>query len=300
MTNHAKGLVLTALGVLLVVPDALFVRLIEAEPLVIVFWRQMVAGLMIAGLFLALQGTKPFRVVAQTGWTGLLYTVLLGGTGVGFVFAIENTSVANVVFIFASIPVFAALFSWLTLGERISARIVLTIVAVVLGLGVITLGSGQSEIAHWSGDAIALAAAAGFAAALTILRRFKDVSMVPAASFAYIGTALLIWPFIAPLEAFGASPWLFVIHGLLIGGATCLYTLGPQYISAAEVALLILLESVLAPLLVWAVIGEAPGNLTLIGGAIVISALLISNLIALRRARLRKAQAAQIEPASTI
>ena len=61
--------------------------------------------------------------------------------------------------------------------------------------------------------------------------------------------------------------------------------LGPRYLSSAEVALLILLESVLAPLLVWAVVGEDPGRWALVGGAVVIGALLVSNLIALRRRR---------------
>lgn len=63
--------------------------------------------------------------------------------------------------------------------------------------------------------------------------------------------------------------------------ATCLLTLGPRYISAAEVSLLILLESVLAPLLVWAAIGEDPGPWALVGGSVVIGALLLSNLWAL-------------------
>jgi drug/metabolite transporter (DMT)-like permease len=61
--------------------------------------------------------------------------------------------------------------------------------------------------------------------------------------------------------------------------------LGPRYLSSAEVALLILLESVLAPLLVWAVVGEDPGIWAIFGGAVVIGALLVSNLIALRRSR---------------
>ena len=67
--------------------------------------------------------------------------------------------------------------------------------------------------------------------------------------------------------------------------ATCFLTLGPRYISSPEVSLLILLESVLAPLLVWAIVGEDPGRWAMIGGAVVIGALLASNFVALRRRR---------------
>ena len=77
---------------------------------------------------------------------------------------------------------------------------------------------------------------------------------------------------------------MFLGHGAFIAAATCLLTLGPRYISSAEVSLLILLESVLAPILVWFVIGEDPGVWALIGGAVVVGALLVSNLVALRRA----------------
>ena len=107
--------------------------------------------------------------------------------------------------------------------------------------------------------------------------------MIPAIPIAYISAALVISFFHAPLPAFAGQWPLFLGHGVFIAAATCLLTLGPRYISSAEVSLLILLESVLAPILVWAVIGENPGHWALIGGAVVVGALLVSNLIALRR-----------------
>jgi drug/metabolite transporter (DMT)-like permease len=78
---------------------------------------------------------------------------------------------------------------------------------------------------------------------------------------------------------------LILAHGAFISVSTCLLTLGPRYLASAEVALLILLESVLAPLLVWAVVGEDPGSWGIIGGAVVIGALFASNLWALRNNR---------------
>lgn len=285
MNDHLKGLVLTTLGVLLVVPDSLFVRLIATDPMVTAFWRGLTSGTFVLIVLLAVQGLKGFRAVLGTGWAGLSYTVLIGTTAPAFVLAVTNTSVANVVFIFASMPVFAALFSRVFLGEPIQLRMVLTMIAVIGGLGVIAYGSTESQIASWRGDIWAVYVSAAFAAALTAVRRVRDVSMIPAIPFAYIGAALVLGLFVTPGPAFSAQWPLFLGHGAFIGAASCLLALGPRYISAAEVALLVLLESVLAPILVWAVVGENPGRWALVGGGIVVGALVVSNLVALRNRR---------------
>ena len=285
MSEHLKGLLITATGVLFIVPDSLFVRLIEGDAASIAFWRGITGGGVILMGVLATQGLRGFRAVAATGAPGWLYTLLLGAAAPGFVLAVSWTSVANVVFIIASMPVFAALFSRAFLGETISVRMILTMIGVFAGLALILRGSGETQGAHWSGDLVALAVSATFAGAMTTARRLKAVSLVPAVPVAMLGASLLIWPLATPLATWQASWPLVIAHGLFIGVATSLMTLGPRYIPSAEVALLILLESVLAPLLAWAVIGENPGAWALIGGAVVIGVLLVSNLWALRMSR---------------
>ncbi|MCR9151753.1 MAG: DMT family transporter [Rhodobacteraceae bacterium] len=283
MGDHLKGLAITTLGVLLVVPDSLFVRLIEAEPMVTAFWRGLTAGIFVLAVLLAVQGLRGFRAVLGTGRPGLIYTVLIGTTAPAFVMAVTNTSVANVVFIFASMPVFAAVFSRVFLGEPIRMRMVVTMTAVILGLAIIAYGSSESQLASWKGDLWALYVSAAFAAALTAVRSVRATSMIPAIPFAYIGAALVVGPFVSPLEAFEAQWPLFLGHGAFIGAASCLLAIGPRYISSAEVSLLVLLESVLAPILVWIAVGEDPGAWALAGGTVVIGALLASNLYALTR-----------------
>ncbi|MEL7397437.1 MAG: DMT family transporter [Pseudomonadota bacterium] len=283
MNTHAKGLFITTIGVLFVVPDSLYVRLIEAEPLVTAFWRGLSSGLLILLGLLALQGTKGFRPALTTGWPSVAYIVLIASTAPAFVLAITNTSVANVVLIFASLPIFAAIFSWIFLGEGIGLRMILTMVAVILGLGIIAYGSSENEIASWKGDLWAVYVCIAYAGAITAIRVGKDVSMIPAVPVAYIGAALVLMPFASPWEIF-MEQWVLILgHGMFIAVATCLLAMGPRYISSAEVSLLILLESVLAPLLVWAWIGEDPGRWALVGGVIVIGALLVSNLVVLLR-----------------
>ncbi|MEO1500212.1 MAG: DMT family transporter [Pseudomonadota bacterium] len=285
MKAHPKGLFITTLGVLFVVSDSLFVRLIEAEPLVVAFWRGMSAGLLVLSGVLLFQGPKVIRTSLSSGWPGLIYLVLIGSTAPGFVMAITQTSVANVVFIFASMPVFAAIFSWIFVGEGITQRMALTMVGVFVGLSIIAYGSTENELASWKGDLWALFVCAAYAGALTALRKVKNVSMVPAVPIAYIGSALVFLPFISPLAPVPEQWHLLLMHGGFIAVATCLLTLGPRYISAAEVSLLILLESVLAPILVWAMIGEDPGPWAIIGGVVVIGVLFASNLILLMRRR---------------
>lgn len=283
MSDHLKGILVTTLGVLLVVPDSLFVRLIIADPLIIAFWRGLISGAVILLAVLMYHGPRAYGLVLKTGWSGVIYTILLASTTIGFVQAVTYTSVANVVFIFATVPVFAAIFSRLFLAESLSRRILITMAVVMMGLGVIAYGSGESELASWKGDLWALYTSAAYAAALTAVRSVKSVSMIPAAPFAYFGAALVLWFMTDPIPAFQSNWSLILPHGAFIGMATWFLTLGPRYISSAEVSLLILLESVLAPLLVWAVIGENPGKWALIGGVIVIGALLVSNLVAMRR-----------------
>ncbi|SEO05711.1 EamA-like transporter family protein [Salinihabitans flavidus] len=287
MDTHLKGLLITAAGVLFVVPDSLFARLIEADPIVIGFWRGVVAGVLIMVWVLITQGVSPFRAVLRTGWNGAVYIAVMGMTGVLFILAVSMTSVANVVFIIATMPVFAAIYSRIILGETISRRMVLTMIAVAAGLAIIAYGSGETASAHWSGDLVALCVAALFAAGLTAVRRVRHVPMVAAAPIGYIGASLLIWPFIDPFSVPTPQVWMVLAHGAFIAASSALLALGPRYITSAEVALFILLESVLAPLLAWAVIAEDPGIWAIVGGAVVIGALAVSNIVALMRRRRR-------------
>ena len=280
METHIKGLVITTLGVLFIVPDALFVRLIAADPLTIAFWRNLLSGLAIALWVFAVHGRSGFRATFAQGPLIWLYCLFMGLTGILFVSAVSLTSVANVVFILASLPVFSAILSRIFLKETLSRRTSLTIVVVIIGLGVISLGSGMATNGQMLGNLLALCVAICYATAMTIARNLRAVSVVPAVPVAYFGAAILLMPFTDIWQVDAASIPLVAIHGsVFIALATVFLALGPRYLSSPEVGLLILLESALAPLLVWAVLGEQPGTMTLVGGAIVLGALFLSNLL---------------------
>ena len=298
MSDHLKGLLITGLGVLLIVPDSLFVRLIGADALTIAFWRSLLTAAAIGLWVLVTRGPGAFGAVLRLGPAAWAYAAATGLTGLLFVLAVSMTSVANVVFIIAAMPAFAALLSWAFLGERPSRRTVATILVVMVGIGVIALGSGETEGATFAGDMVALAVALAFAIALTIARSLRADSMVPAIPVGYFAAAVLLF-FVSEPMSVPAGDWIFVaLHGgVFIAGATALIAIGPRYLPSAEVALLILLESVLAPLLVWLVLGETVGVWTLAGGALVLGALAASNAVALAgKRRVRVAPGTSVPP----
>lgn len=285
MNSHLKGLMITIVAILAVTPDSLYVRLIDAEPMVTAFWRSLTAGLFVfVGVFVV-SGPRSFNTIRSAGPPAWLYMALIGSTAPAFVLAVTYTSVANAVFIFASMPIFAAVFSKVFLGEAISPRMIATMIVVMFGLALIAYGSGQTEVASWKGDIWALYVSMAYAAALTAVRKVKEISLIPVIGVAYIAAACVILLFVEPWSLFALKWQLLLTHGAFIALGTCLLAVGPRYITSAEVSLLVLLESVLAPILVWLVIGEDPGRWALFGGAIVIGALIVSNLVAMRRRR---------------
>ena len=281
MTERSKGLLITFLGVLFVVPDSLFVRLIDSDPMTTAFWRGLIGGSLILLALIFSNGIKVFRPAMRSGYPGIIYILLIGSTTPAFVLAVTYTSVANVVFIFASIPIFALIFSYIFLGEKILLSTLITSLIVIIGLAIIAYGSKTSEISSWKGDVWALYVSAAYAGALTALRKVKEISMVPTVPIAFLGSSLIIFLFHYPFGDLDEKLIFYLLHGFFIGIASWLLTLGPRYLSSPEVSLLILLETVFAPILVWLVIGEFPGHLAIIGGSLIIVTLFIFNLFKL-------------------
>lgn len=280
---HRKGLLITLTGVLFIVPDALFVRLIGGDALVTAFWRSLICGTLILLGVLATQGCAGLRPLARMGMPGWFYLAVVGFAGLGFVMAVAHTSVANVVFILASMPIFAAIFSRLLLKELITRRTAITIACVLMGLGLVAHGSSASAVANWRGDLWALAIAVSYGAGLSAARMVKEHALVITVPVAYGALALVLLALCDPWSSFAQHAPLYLAHGTFMAVATSLLTLGPRYLSAPEVALLFLLESVLSPLLVWWVMGENPGHWALLGGAVVVTTLLVSNWLAVQR-----------------
>ncbi len=289
MRPHTKGLLITLAGTACFTPDALLIRLIALESFTYAALRGTMMALGITCfLWLTLRG-ELWPAFRRIGRLGLLAALLNGAGGVAFIFAFAYTSVANVLLYVAVQPFIAAVLSRLLLGERIGRPVLLAMLGTFVGLGIVVTGEiGKPSLL---GDGAALFAATLFAGYFTLLRKQSHIDMGPAVAVAGVFNALLAVPFLfllgeglAPLLAIEGARWqLILLSGALLSLAMSLTAIGPRYLPAAEVSLLILLETVLGPLLVWAVLDEVPPDTTLIGGAVVIGALLAHTFWNLRR-----------------
>lgn len=287
MNDQTKGVLLTILGVLFIVPDSLFIRLISADVYTIIFWRAFFSGILIFIGLVIYHRSNVLNVFSSIGKNAMWYGFFLAISGPMFALSVSLTAVSNTVFIIATMPVFAAIASWFLIGERISKRMAWTICFALSGIALIAFGSAQDETTSVWGDLLAVGCAASFGVSLTFARRSKASSMIPVTPIALIVSSMFFLPFATPFVFNGIDAPLVLAHNLMIATSTCLLAISPRYITSAEVALLILGESILAPILVWAVIGENPGEWALVGGCVVLLTLFISNIVALRKRTVR-------------
>ena len=266
---QAFGILVTLCGVMIFVPDALIMRLIGGDMLALAFWRGVISG----SIFLFLnQIFAPRSMPAKGEWfdrKGLLIIALNAGGVLSWCSAMQHTSAANALLVLAIAPFLAAILSFFLLKERID-RVTALAIALVF-TGVLVLASGSLGQGRLLGDGFALMNAITIAAYYVTLRTTGRRNMLPHLALGSILGGLLAVPF-ADFEPITTTQALliFLSSAIILPGAAGLLMLGPRYLPAPEVSMITLLEVILGPLLVWAVIGENPGQMTLIGGAIIV------------------------------
>jgi drug/metabolite transporter (DMT)-like permease len=207
------------------------------------------------------------------GLAGIAVAVCIAVASGCFIAALNHTSVARVLFIQAMAPVLAALLAWIFLGEPISRR---TALALAMALGGVALMLGAPGDGNLTGDALALMLAFAFAVALVITRHRRDVSMAPATCLSQVLLLVVFAPFASVGDVGGDDVvWVALLGAGQIGLGLALLTVGARLIPATQVALITLLEVVLGPLWVWIALSEQPSTGTLVGGGIVIAAIVI-------------------------
>ena len=284
--KQVKGLILTSIGVLAIVPDSILIRLIQADILTITFWRALIPGVIISLGVMIFYRKPTISFLKAPKLSGLIFIVSHSFGTLFFVIAIELTSIASALFIISTSPIFSAIISRIFLNEKITSRMIFTILGALIGISIISLGSFNAESIFSIGDIAALGAAICLAISLTAARSASNFSMIPAVGVSSLLTSLCVFYFIKPFNLL-YSDWVFIlILGIIfVPIATCLIATGPRYITSAEVSLLLLLEATLAPILAWFILSEFPGYKTILGGVIVISVLVFSNIIALRQSK---------------
>jgi drug/metabolite transporter (DMT)-like permease len=240
-------------------------------------------GTQLAGrAFFAVLGLLAFVAVAEHGRVrhafvaigrpGLAVAVLMAASSGAFIVALNYTSVANVLFFQAISPILAAALGTFV-GEPVARRTWIAMAVALAGVGLMVGGPSHPSAA---GIALSLFMSVSFAAVIVITRHQREVSMAPATCLSQLLVFVCAAPFASVSEVDGKDLALLVGLGVgQIGLGLIFLTIGARLIPAAEVALITLLEIVLGPLWVWIALGERPGTSTLIGGAIVLAAVVI-------------------------
>jgi drug/metabolite transporter (DMT)-like permease len=266
------------LGVTLVVLSAcafstagFFTRLIDTDVWTMLFWRGLFGGLFIAGYVIWRERAGALVASRRIGLPGLVAAGCSTAATICFINALRQTTVADVLVINATAPFITAGLAWAWTGERERWTTLAASAVALLGV-VVTVGAAIGS-GRLFGDVLALAMTILISAMMVVIRRYRAVSMLPAAALSAFLCALVVWPWAAPASATG---WNFV--DLILFGTTqfglglLLLTVGTRLISAPRSALIGALETPLAPALVWLAFGEVPSPATALGGAIVLAA----------------------------
>lgn len=277
---HRKGLLITAIGGLALSFDIPLIRSADGEFWSMLVLRNLSVFLMALVLWAFLNVVLRRKTVLVPGRKGLLIALFYAINSLTFMLAVFNTTTANVVFILAFTSMFAAILSWIFLRERPSNATLATMAAMVIGV-ILIVNEGLAS-GNFFGDAMAVCSALMLASALTLSRSTgADMGFVPLVASVISGGAGL---FLLPDGGLTvAEPIYILFNGIVLLPLAfwCLAT-GPRYLSAPEVGMFYLVETVLAPIWVWIVFTETPTTQTLIGGSILILALLAHSLWQMR------------------
>jgi drug/metabolite transporter (DMT)-like permease len=280
--QYRRGALLVAGGALAWSSAGLIVRATSTDPWTTLFWRSVFAFvflLVYVGLRDRRNAIEGFRKLGLPGFGVAISFALSMGT---FILALEKTAVANVLIFQAAAPFVAAVLGWIWLRERVSPGGAVAILATVVGIVVMVSDSlGQGRL---YGDLLSAVMGITFAIMMVLARRHRDVSMTAATCLATVMTGLAALPF-ATLDVAPGDLALLALFGIgQMGLGLIMFTAGVRLIPVADAGLITVLEVILAPVWVWLVFGENPGLRAMVGGAIVLAAVIVHTLIEKRTA----------------
>ena len=229
---------------------------------------------------------NPFPIIQRAGLAGGVGGISLVFAFSGGILAVQTTSVANAMFLFAAAPFFAAILGWFVLKEKVRNATWISMMVALIGI-VIMVWEGIS-IGRIIGNAAALISALGFAVFTISLRWRKLEDMLPTVFLAGL-FAIIIAGALCQIKGYGLDVpkrdiWIALALGVFqVGAGLILYTFGSKAVPSAELALLSMTEVVFGPFWVWLFLGETAGLYTLLGGMILLIAIASNALSGLRR-----------------
>ena len=282
MTNNAKGLALTSLGVFIMSLESLFIKFTTISPFLFSFYIGIFMFISMISTFIF----KEKAVLKKALNTNLLMlivcAILMGTSNIFFITAVKTTTVANVVIIFSTAALFSALFAYLFYKEKITKNIIIASFFMFVGLFIIF--NDKLEIGSIEGNIYALLCTAFFATSYVILSRYKDMDRFILTAFSGLALSMIAFFFCDDLAIDFKTLAVVMIMGLLISPISRVFLgNGAKYISASEVSLLMIIETIMAPVWVWIFLNEVPSSYTFIGGSVIIGTLIVNSLYTLKK-----------------
>ena len=240
----------------------------------ILFWRSVFFSIVVIIFLLITYKKNIFNSFYKSGLPGLLGGLILSLGYCGYVFAMYNTTVANTNFIIQTQTIFLAVFGYIFLKEKISK---LTLFSIILAFtGVILMVGNSLSPGQTSGNIAAFIMPISFAVLILIVRKFKDIDMMPMQFIAGIGAIIIGYLFSTKIIISSHDIFLGFLAGFFqVGLGFILITIGARTTTAALVGIIMLTEAVLGPLWAWLFANENPPLVVLFGGVIIISAVLL-------------------------
>lgn len=263
------------------------IRLIEeASVWQILLYRSMAMSLFLYVVIRLRSKESPFAQLRRTGFPAVIAGLALVAAYSGGIYAIQNTSVANAMLLFATAPFMTALLGWIVLREPVRGATWIAILVALVGIAIMV--ADKSGDVALKGSLSALGSALGFAVFTVALRWGRTAEMLPSVLLSGLFGVIIT---LVICLAQGLSVALSVNDGgvamgmgvFQVGAGLILYTIGSRSLPAAELTLLSLAEVLLGPVWVWLFLGETTTLNTLIGGAVLLAAIVGNALSGQRR-----------------
>ncbi len=288
MTRHLKGLLMSVFAVVILSPDSVLIRLVEeASPEVdswtVLFWRGLLYAVGVSLLVFIKYGSKTIDEFKNIGKGGLVIGFFSGISTGTFVFAIVYTSIANALVIISTGPIMIAIVAWFLLKEKSSVITWTSMIIVFIGIYIVMSGSfgGQNLV----GDFFALITAVMMGFTFTLTRKYKHINMVPVNAIGGLIAALIAFVMANQISVPAEVVGYIIAMGAILSISFSLITIAPRYMPAAEVGMIMPLETVLGSLIAWYFISEVPSTNAIIGGTIVIVTLFLHSWYSTRLAK---------------
>ena len=240
----------------------------------ILFWRQLFFVVLVSIFLLLTYKKKVFFALYESGLPGLFGGIILGFGFSAYVFAMYKTTVANTNFIIQTQAIFLAIFGYLFLKEKISKLTLFSIILAITGI-ILMVGNSLSP-GQLSGNLVAFIMPISFAVLIIIVRKYPNVDMVPLQLFAGI-VAMLIGYLVSTKINISTNDILlaFIAGFFQVGLGFIFITIGAKKTLSSMVGILMMTEAVFGPLWAWMFLEETPQFIALIGGSIIIIAVLM-------------------------